>query len=270
MITADIHMHSSFSGDSDEPMENMIQSAISKGLTTICFTEHLDIDYPVTDETPEGTFILDTSSYYRKFIELKDKYSSLKLLFGVEIGLQPHLSKEHSEFIKQLPYDFIIGSEHITNQKDPYYPSFYADRSEYEAYSEYFEDIITNLKAFSNIDSFGHLDYVVRYGPNTNKDYSYLKYSDYIDSILNLLVANGIALEINSAGYKYGLGAPNPCKDIVCRYKELGGELITVGSDAHDKNRIAADFDKVEALLKSCGYNYYCIYKNRKPTFVTF
>ena len=270
MIKADIHTHTSFSGDSDEPMENQIKSAISKGLDYLCFTEHMDIDYPSSPSEPDNIFILDTDAYFCKFKDLKRQYANQKieLLFGVELGLQPHLAKTHEEFIKKYDFDYVIGSEHVTNKKDPYYPSFYEGRPEYEAYCEYFEDIIRNLNIFSAFDSFGHLDYVVRYGPNKNKDYSYTKYGDYIDEILRIIIDKGIALEVNSGGYKYGLGCPNPSKEIILRYKELGGEMITIGSDAHDTSRIAGDFNQIENLLKDCNYKFYTVFQKRKPIFL--
>lgn len=272
MILADIHTHTSFSGDSDEPMENQIRAAIEKGLSFLCFTEHMDIDYPDCEDEAGNIFLLDTASYLTRFEELRNQYRNhtIQLLFGVELGLQPHLVQTHNDYIKQYPFDFIIGSEHITNKRDPYYPSFYEGRTEFEAYSEYFEDIIRNIDLFSDFDTFGHLDYVVRYGPNTNKDYSYSKYGDYIDEILKRLINKGIGLEANTGGYKYGLGCPNPSKEILIRYRELGGELLTIGSDAHDTSRIAADFDKLESLLLECGYKYYTIFKNRKPEFISF
>lgn len=274
MIIADIHTHTSFSGDSNEPMENMIQSALTKGYKYLCITEHMDIDYTPSDDTPEGTFLLDTDSYLHKFKELQDKYKSIAkdftLLFGVELGLQPHLANTHKEYLSKYSFDYVIGSEHVTNKKDPYYPSFYEGRDEHEAYLEYFEDIVTNLNSFCDINSLGHLDYVVRYGPNKNAFYSYSKYSDVIDEILRILVKKDIALEVNSGGYKYGLGQPNPSQEIIRRYKELGGELLTIGSDAHDITRIGKDFDKLECLLTECGYKGYYIFKNRKPIFIPF
>lgn len=272
MIIADIHTHSSFSTDSTEPMENMIDAAINKGLKYYCITEHMDIDFPMQPGQTEPEFLLDTDSYYTKFAELKEKYlqahPDFTLLMGVELGLQPHLSSTHQEYVKQYPFDFVIGSEHTTNRRDPYYPAFYADRSEVEAYTEYFDDIVTNINQFDNFDSLGHLDYVVRYGPNKNREYSYSKYSYCIDAILLKLIEKNIALEVNAGGYKYGLGEPNPCKDILLRYKELGGELITIGSDAHDCSRIANDFNLIAELLTNCGYKHYCVYQKRKPIYL--
>jgi histidinol-phosphatase (PHP family) len=261
MILADIHTHTSFSTDSDEPMENMIEAAISRGLRFLCFTEHMDKDYPTAPD-----FFLDTDSYLEKFLEMKDKYrEKITLLFGVELGLLPHLAKWHEDYIKKYPFDFIIGSEHNPKNVDPYYPEFFEGRSEEAAYTEYFEETVVNLKAFSDFDSIGHMDYVVRYGPNKNKEYSYSKYSRYIDPILEFIIDKGIALEVNSGGYKAGLGEPNPCRDIIARYKELGGKLVTVGSDAHDPSRLCYEFDRIEKLLLDCGFTEYAVFTGRKP-----
>ena len=147
---------------------------------------------------------------------------------------------------------------------DPYYPSFYEGRSERAAYEEYFTEMLTDIGKFSDFDSLGHLDYVVRYGPNKNRDYSYKGYADLIDPILKALIEKGIALEANSAGYRKGLGEPNPCKDVLKRYRELGGELVTIGSDAHTTGSMCNDFPRLEAVLRECGFKYHAVYVGRK------
>ena len=280
MITTDIHLHSSFSGDSDEDMEKIINEALQRKMTHLCFTEHNDLDFPPAKKEPENVFLLDTDSYWTRFKQMKEKFSDkITLLFGVEWGLQPHLADALKSYVNQYSFDFVIGSEHTTNRKDPYYPEFYEGRSEYEAYAEYFEDIIANLDALENsktnqgvkenlIDTFGHLDYVVRYGPNKNSEYSYSKYGDLIDEILKRLIERGIALEVNAGGYKYNLGEPNPAVSVIRRYRELKGEMITVGSDAHKADMLQYSFDKIHTLLLSEGFNYHTIFSGRKPIYL--
>lgn len=272
MIKADIHLHSSFSGDSDERMENTIRAAIEKGLEYICFTEHMDMDFPQNDKDDGNIFLVDTDSYQKAFEDMKSRYSGkITLLFGVEWGMQPHLANKLSDYVNQYPFDFIIASEHITNKSDPYYPEFYEGRSEFDAYAEYFSDIVTNLDAMcyvnhsAPVSSLGHLDYVVRYGPNKNENYSYKLYGDYLDEILKRLIDRSIALEVNTGGYKYNLGQPNPATDVIKRYLELGGELITIGSDAHKAEHLCYDFDRLESLLLDLGVKYYTVFQERKP-----
>lgn len=267
-ICADYHMHSHFSGDSTEPMENMIRSAINKGLTHICFTEHMDIDHPVSKETPEGIFLLNVDSYLYELATLKSKYADkIKILFGVELGLQPHLVKEIPVFSRSHEFDFIIGSTHVANRKDPYCASYYEGRSEEEAYREYFQAVYENMKKFDCYDVCGHLDYVVRYGPCGDKNYSYDHYKDILDRILFLLLEKGKGLEINTGSLRYGTKEPSPCADILKRYRSLGGEIITVGSDAHNAGDIFANFSMAADILKACGFSYYCIFENRLPEY---
>ncbi len=267
-ITADFHMHSSYSGDSDTPMEQMIEQAISIGMKQICFTEHQDYDYPPSDEIPADYFLVNTDAYLYDLLRYKEKYASqIQILFGIELGLQPHLMREHARYIKSFDFDFVIGSSHVCNGRDPYFPSFYEGRPEEEAYREYFESILENIKKFKNFDVYGHLDYVVRYGPNKDAEYTYEKYQDIFDKILKLLLENEKGLEINTGGLKYGLKETNPSIAILKRYRELGGEIITVGSDAHVPSYIGYEFEKAAEILKECGFSYYTTFQNRLPEF---
>ena len=235
----------------------------------MCFTEHMDYDYPPTEGATEPEFLLDTDAYLVKNKELAEKYAGkCKILFGIELGLQPHLTQRLTTLTASYPFDFVIGSAHLVDGKDPYYPEFFEAYGEKRAYEHYFEQCGEYIKAFPQIDTFGHLDYIVRYGPNQNKYYSYKEYSDYIDEILRLLIHNGIALEINTGSFKYGMNVTNPNFDIIKAYRQMGGELITVGSDAHVPEFIANKFDFVAELLTAANFQYYTEFKERKAYFV--
>ncbi len=264
-ILTDCHLHSSFSADSDTPMERMIERGLQLGLQTMCFTEHMDhgmLDNGVS-------FEVDTDAYRRGFLELKEKYrGKMELLFGIELGLEA----QHAGFLREYSgtweFDFVIGSSHTVEGKDPYFADFYEGRTEEEAYRTYFETIPKNLSAFSDVDTYGHLDYVVRYGPNKNRQYTYEKYRDVLDAALQSLIGHGVGLEINSAGYRQGLGNPNPCMDIIKAYRRMGGEIVTVGSDAHAPEWIAGEFGCIRELLLECGFRYYAVFRERKPYFL--
>lgn len=261
----DTHMHCYFSGDSETPPESMIQSAIQKGLDGICFTDHLDYDYK---EEP-GLFLLDFDAYRKEISTLQEKHmTQLSILWGIELGLQPHVVQQNLAVTEKYPFDFVIGSSHCVDCIDIYYPSFYENTTEDAAYRRYFESILANVHSDADYDVYGHLDYVVRYGPNKNLYYSYGKYADIIDEILRALIEKGKGIEINTAGFKYGLGHPNPTEEILCRYRELGGEIITIGADGHKPEHVAYDFEKVPQLLKAAGFKYYTVFKERKPQFI--
>lgn len=267
-ITADYHLHSSFSGDSDTPMEAMILRGIEMGLTHMCFTEHNDFDFPLSADESENPFLLHTDSYLYDLIHYKEKYKDrIKVLFGVELGLQPHLMRENAVYAKSYDFDFIIGSSHICHRRDPYYPAFYEGRTEEEAYREYFASITENIKKFSNFDVYGHLDYVVRYGPNQDAHYSYEKYQDLLDEILKLLIEKGKGIELNTGGLKSGMKDVHPCTPVLRRYRELGGEIITLGSDAHKPQHIGYSFGRASDILKDCGFRYYTVFEKRMPEY---
>lgn len=267
-IHADFHMHSLFSGDGKAPMEQMIKAAIQKGMTEICFTEHHDIDFPVSAECPEGYFSLNTDSYLYDLLSLRNQYQDrIRINFGVELGLGVNIWKKLVRYMKDYEFDFVIGSSHLAHGKDPYDPSYFAGRSEEEAYGEYFSSIAENIKRFQNFDVYGHLDYVVRYGPNRDNNYRYENYKDFIDPILALLVTYGKGLEINTAGLSYGLKHAHPVPEILTRFRELGGDIITIGSDAHTPEQIGYAFDYAADLLKDCGFKYFCTFQNRLPEY---
>ncbi len=260
----DTHMHCRFSGDSDAAAESMICSAIDKGLDGICFTDHLDLDYR---EEP-GLFSLDVDSYRTDITALREKYApQLPILWGIEVGLQTHVTEQNRAITRSYPFDFVIGSSHCVDCMDIYYPAYYENRTEESAYRHYFETILSNIRSDADYDVYGHLDYVVRYGPNKNQNYSYEAYADILDTILRELIERGKGIEINTAGFKYGLGHPHPTEKILKRYRELGGEIITIGADAHKPEHVAYDFSKVPGILRAAGFSYYTVFQKRKPEF---
>ena len=131
------------------------------------------------------------------------------------------------------------------------------------------KDMAVSLVHFHDFDVMGHLDYVVRYGKNKEKEYSYKMFADEIDALLRELIEHGKGLELNMAGFKYGLPFAHPHPDILKRYRELGGEIVTVGADGHRPEHIAWEFDKACDILKGCNFKYYTEFKERKPIFLT-
>ncbi len=261
---ADYHVHTSFSSDSDAPCEQMIEKAIRLGMDRICITDHYDMDY----ET--GEFQLDTPAYEQKILELQELYADrIEVLYGVEMGLKPDLeeNRRFSGYLESHPFDYCIGSVHVIDGKDPYYRDEFA-MSDAEMFRRYFEITLENIRALSGFQTLGHLDYAVRYGIRKAEEYSYRRYSDLIDMILIELINRGIALEVNTAGYRAGLGAPNPHPDVIRRYHNLGGERIVLGSDAHAPEYLGYGMDMARDLLLSLGIRYVTVYKKKKPEMI--
>ncbi len=258
MITSDFHTHTSFSSDSDQPMEGAVCAMLEKGLKTVCFTEHMDMDYP------GGEFLLDTAAYRAELTRLKEKYSGrIDILFGVELGIMDYLAPRLKEYLSRWDFDFVIGSSHLVEGADPYEPEYFGRYGDNTGILRYFESILANIRAFRDFDVYGHLDYVVRY--STARSYRPLDYRELLDEILKTLISLGKGIELNTAGLKYGLGWAHPHPELLRRYRELGGEIITVGSDGHKSEHYAWEFGRAAEILTAAGFRYYTEFRGRKP-----
>lgn len=268
MIRSDCHMHTEFSTDSEAPVRAMAEAALARGLEEICITDHYDKDYPPVPDVEGTAFLFDPGRYFPALADVRGEYAGkLAVRTGIEIGLQPHLGEFYSEFISKYPFDFVIGSVHLINGMDPYYGEVFEGRTDREVYRETFRLTLENLEAVKDFDVLGHIDYVVRYGRKKAEEYSYADFADEIDAVLRKVIEMGKGIELNTGGFKYGLGFCNPHPDIIRRYRELGGEIITVGADAHCPEHVAYDFDRAEKILKDCGFRYYTVFESRKPVF---
>ena len=274
MIQADMHMHTWFSTDSEACPRDMADEAVRKGLKTICFTDHFDKDDLEWGE--EGIF--DVDAYFVEMQKLQEEYAGkLNIRIGIELGLRTYLKDYYEELTKKYPFDFVIGSVHNVPYKkdaegnilytDPAAEKLFTDRTDKKAYRLMMETTLENVRTSDCFQTLGHLDYVVRYGKSREKEYSYTDYADIIDEILKLLIEKEKGLEVNSAGLKYGLPFAHPHPDVLKRYRELGGEIITIGANAHKPEHIAYDFAKAEEILKSCGFKYYTEFFEQKPVF---
>lgn len=274
MIQADMHMHTWFSTDSEACPCDMADEAVRKGLKTICFTDHFDKDDLEWGE--EGIF--DVDAYFVEMQKLQEEYAGkLNIRIGIELGLRTYLKDYYEELTKKYPFDFVIGSVHNVPYKkdaegnilytDPAAEKLFTDRTDKKAYRLMMETTLENVRTSDCFQTLGHLDYVVRYGKSREKEYSYTDYADIIDEILKLLIEKEKGLEVNSAGLKYGLPFAHPHPDVLKRYRELGGEIITIGADAHKPEHIAYDFARAEEILKSCGFKYYTEFFEQKPVF---
>ena len=234
-MTADYHLHSCFSGDSETPTEEVVRSGLEKGLSLLCLTEHFDPDYPYADVCMD----LDAPAYFAEARRLQALYESrIEIRVGAELGLQPRLGTFLDSWLEQnmaegLSFDFLIGSTHLVDGTDPYYPEFWNGREPEASVGRFLDITLENVRAFDCFDVYGHLDYIVRYIPDGERRFSYSSHRDQVDAILKLLIEKGKGIEINTGGWKAGLSEPNPCGEVLRRYRELGGEIITTGSDAH-------------------------------------
>jgi histidinol-phosphatase (PHP family) len=245
-MISDSHLHTAFSTDSKAKPEEVIEAAIRAGMTNLCITDHYDPEYPT------GEFMIDIDAYWNELSRLREIYKDqIALRIGIEIGLLPHLHDEVLRIANAAPFDFIIGSVHIIDGIDPYERDAFHGTDD-EMYHRYFQVALEDLQATEGYQSFGHLDYIVRYGYEKDAHYSYEKFQSDIDPILREIIRKHIALEINTGALTRGMHQPNPHPDIIRRYRELGGELFTLGSDAHNA-AVGSGFDQVIPMLRRLG-----------------
>lgn len=275
MIRSDNHVHTRFSTDSKTPMEEMVKEAIRRGLSSICFTDHMDYDFPDLGKGVE--FLFDVDEYFSELSALQTQYPQIEIRQGIELGLKADLKEKCDALIQSYPFDFVIGSTHLVDNMDPYYPQYWEGLTDHEGIRRYYETTLENIKTHSCFDVYGHIDYIIRYTPIQKEnrrrqiideaymDMRYQECADIIDEILKLLIEKGKGIELNTSGLKYGLGHPHPQEKILKRYHELGGQIITIGSDGHEPAHLAYDFDRVPGILRSCGFDYYTEFHQRKP-----
>lgn len=265
----DTHVHSKVSHDGISYMDEHMKYAKENGVKEITFTEHYD-DYSGV-ETNLKTLAID---YYRN-VYLENKNDNLvKTNFGIEIGLRPESHELISNMVGNNNFDFIIGSSHITCGKDMAYDkSFFENYTPHQAVMNYLNEVLTNVRMYTNeFDVYGHIDYVIRYvikyyGNVINK-INYDEFRDILDEILLVIINKDKGIEINTSGIRYGLNSVHPNIEILKRYKELGGKIITIGSDAHRVEDLASHFDIAIDLLEQSGFEEIAVYYNRKPDFI--
>ena len=261
----DAHTHSEFSPDSTTSVEALLVKAQEVNALGVVFTDHIDLDAP---RTP-GKFVFSIADQQKKIEETAWRIfpnGECKALKGIEIGLQP-CSIEHSrDFIAGCNFDQIIASVHFVDGEDPYYGNYYDNKDYLQAYGRVLELIYQTAVEFKDFDVIGHFDYVARYSRYQVRDLRYADFPDHLDMLLGYLAREGKALEINTKTYSLHTDHVQELdKNILLRFKELGGEFVTLGSDAHSAARLTDNFSKFAAVCATCGFPKLTYFQNRKP-----
>ena len=257
----DYHTHTAFSDDCQVPMEEMLQGAIACGIRELAITDHYDPGY----QDPEFPFTLDFGRYHQALQDAEKRYEGrITILKGLEIGIMNSEFEECRRAVRDFPYDLIIGSFHCLGTDDLYrYDFSQADvPSKLEQFYLYVNQC---LKEYKDYDIVGHLTIIDRY---IGEAYDYKPYMDIIEDTLKTVIYDGKGLEINTSSFKYGTGIWLPREEVLTLYKELGGEILTFGSDSHTPTYFRYCFEQAHALAKSMGFKYECTFRKRKPKFV--
>lgn len=270
----DNHNHSQFSFDGKKTtVEKSSRSALKKGLGGICFSDHCDFYAPpikfTLGEFEKEYFNVDEQQ--EEIDRVRDVFSrefsgeGFKILKGVEIGMYEESHEDIRELLSRNSFDQVVASVHYIDKADPYYGEYYGDKDWKTAYGRYLETIYKEMTWLGDFDIMAHYDYIARYAPYPEASIRYRHFSDIFDEMFRYLIQEGKAIEINTKSYQENKGRLTELDpDILLRYRELGGEIISLGSDSHDAERVGLSFAYYAEKLRSYGFRWSAHYEKRK------
>lgn len=263
----DTHIHSKYSFDGCMEINEICEIAIANNIKSIAVTDHYDIDGILYGYYPW----YDADAAYNDVMTAKDKYKDkLHITYGIEIGQAHIMLKEAAGFLNRYKYEFVIGSVH--NIKDV--PDFSFLNYEKmpiklcERLWQRYLDEVYEMLLFDGIHTVAHLTYPIRYMKIYNKEIEYKKFCDSIIRIYKKMIERGLCLEINTSGLRQEIGVTMPDTELLKLYRECGGELITIGSDAHKPEHIGNNITDVYNIAKDIGFKYTVVYINGKPELI--
>lgn len=263
----DYHVHTSLSDDSDAPYTEMLDTAVNLGLKEIAITDHHDPDYP----DPDFPFDLDFDKYHLMLGAAEIDYrKKIKVKKGLELGIQDSCLDKCREAANNFPYDFIIGSFHMAQGMTVDIPEYYQGRKAVEIQEGFYTYVLKCIKEFKDYSVLGHINIVDRYqhlflpGEPLNPP----EIMEIVREILKTAIYDGKGIEFNTSSFRYKTPITVPSPEILKAYKELGGEIITLGSDAHTPEYLAYNFKYAVEMLEATGFRYVSAFKEKAPEFI--
>lgn len=270
MLISDMHTHSACSFDAKNTVDEMCRAAIERGLYALAVTDHCEAPFIRFGANCEfGCFDELIPKSYAEACEAREKYSGkLRVIRGLELGEPLHDPQQTERALSYADFDFILASVHaLKNMQDFYYMNYSGVDIDL-LLCNYFDEL-AETAAFEHFDSLSHLTYPLRYiVERTGEKPDLSRYSDRIDTIFKILIQNKKALEINVSGLFKSLRTTLPDLELVRRFKELGGEYVTIGTDAHSADMVGVGIEQGIAVAKNAGFDHYAIYENRKPILI--
>ena len=256
----DSHVHSIHSHDGQSTLAEICSRALEKGVMGVCVTDHYECDIP----SQQG----GVGEVLREIPPLQEQYKGrLRLTRGIELAQGHLLPDTAAAILDKEEFDFVLGSVHSVSPGEDIALIDFNDPSVRvsEILDQYFQNCYEMAK-WGRFDVMAHLGYPERYiWGNYRIPVNFVPYDDVIQETLRLLVSTGKGLEINTSGYRQGLGKTIPVLGIIKRYYQLGGKIDTLGSDAHQAQDVASDFDVAMDILTSIGFQYFAFYRERQP-----
>lgn len=281
---ADYHVHTEYSDDSLYPMEEVVKDAIRLGLDEICFTDHVDYGIKPDWDGPEPIVWrrggsgepdkiplanVDYPRYEAEIRKLQEKYRwQITLRMGLEFGMQVHTIPLYEKLFARYPFDFILLSVHQVEDKEFWNQDFQRGRTREEFNRRYYEELLALVRRYRHYSVLAHPDLIARY--DSAGPWPFEKLRPILTEILKTVIADGKGIEVNTSCHRYGLKDLTPSRDILRLYRELGGTVLTIGSDSHKKEHLGAFIRETMDELKEMGFEQFCTFEGMKPVFHRF
>ena len=281
---ADYHVHTEYSDDSLYAMEEVVKDAFRLGLDEICFTDHVDYGIKPDWDGPEPIVWrrggsgepdkiplanVDYPRYEAEIRKLQEKYrGQITLRMGLEFGMQVHTIPLYEKLFARYPFDFILLSVHQVEDKEFWNQDFQRGRTREEFNRRYYEELLALVRRYRHYSVLSHPDLIARY--DSAGPWPFEKLRPILTEILKTVIADGKGIEVNTSCHRYGLKDLTPSRDILRLYRELGGTVLTIGSDSHKKEHLGAFIRETMDELKEMGFEQFCTFEGMKPVFHRF
>lgn len=268
MILADFHVHTECSPDASGCILEAALAAVEKGVSILCTTDHVDIDDYKTGKLQSNCFS-NREEMQRQYLEAKAKVEGrLDLRLGIEFGEANHASEELIRDVTSTKLDFIIGSLHNVRENPDFFCINYESKLHCEKLVEKYIEEHFELVRLGCFDVLGHLGYTKRYMKRQGFDIGLDGFEASLEELFKLLRDRGKGIELNTSGLRDRTGSTFPELKFLKLYRELGGEIITTGSDSHRPSDIGSNIKDGLELLREAGFKYFTVFKDRKPEFI--
>ncbi len=262
----DCHCHSNHSSDAKDPMEMLFQSAYDQGLQGITITDHYDYGYYPTDEDFIASMAGSVAEYRR--IAASGRFDGkMKILLGMEMGEAIHNIEKAEEALALADFDFVLGSQHAVRGEVDFYFREFESMDMVKEFDKMYREMM-ELIGWGKIDVLSHLNYPIRYSMNRcGKTVAMEPFKEVLAELFHKVVQAGKGIEINTSGLRQNVGSPLPGLEDFQLSKACGGEIVTLGSDAHNAGDVGADFEAAATLLKEAGFTHAAYFEKHNPVF---
>ncbi len=257
----DMHVHSDNSPDGMHSPMYICECAVKNNLGAIAITDHCEVDKFFEEKYNNMIF----HSFFECSKARNAFEGDLLVLVGLEIG-QPHSNIALADrIVKHHSYDYILGSIHTPDGFDKDIKEIEYDKLDVYKFMEGYFLQLTEIAKWDGCDALAHITCPMRrIQGKYNIDFDYSRIEAVTDNLLKTMISYGKALEINTSGLRQNIGLTMPDVNIIKRYGELGGKLITIGSDAHDANDCGKGITEGIKIAKDCGFEKITFYVNRE------